>query len=155
MLSIILLMFMVVTEVFRRYVLHSPIKGYIDFMEMFMVIVVFLALPISQRNECHIRMEMLLNFMGNKTRKTAEFVFLTVAFLSFLLVTIFSTTSTIHAYKIMDTSLAIQMPTWPARSAVPIGTGILCIRFLMQMYQKIVPTKGTKIIKFRIMKHGG
>jgi C4-dicarboxylate transporter DctQ subunit len=135
---VLLLMLMVVLEIFLRYVINRPLQGYVDYMEMFMVVLVFLTLPISQREDSHIRMGLIIDKLRNKTKIIVELVFLILSFLSFLIITIYSADTALYAYKIHDTSSGILFPTWPSRLAVPLGAGFLCLRFLLQIYYKFV-----------------
>jgi C4-dicarboxylate transporter, DctQ subunit len=143
MLFITILMLMVVVEVFARYVINYPIEGYIDFMEMFMVVVVFFTLSICQREGGHIRMELFINkILKGYARKIASTLFLLVSFFGIFIITIYSWQSVIHSYHTGDSTLALHMATWPARLFVPIGCGLLCARFLLQICQQFSAQSG-------------
>lgn len=144
------LMAMVVLEVVARYVFGNPIVGYIDIMEMMMVLLVFLTLAYCQREGGHIRLELFMTRVLKEGRRyhVAEFFHLLLSLAGFAVIAFFSVNSALHAYTIGDVSPVIYWPTWPARMLAAIGAIFLCVRFILQMFyslnQVVVRVKRTE-----------
>lgn len=136
MVFLIGLMGMVVMEVFLRYVFNNPIQGYIDIMEMMMVALVFLTLAYCQREGGHIRMEMFMTrvLVGGRRYHAVEFFHLALSLAAFGMIAYFSTNEVFHAYEIGDVTMTVHLPTWPARVTVALGSIVLCLRFILQMF---------------------
>ena len=134
---IILLMLLVFAQVIARSPLfRSPIVGYLDFMEMMMVLLVFLTLAYCQREGGHIRVELFMTRVlkeGSRRYHAVEFLFLLLSLMTFGFIVIHSLEGALYARQVGDSTLTIYMPTWPFRMAVVIGSLVLCLRFLVQM----------------------
>ena len=133
------LMGMVVFEVVARYVFNHPMQGYIDIIEMMMVLLVFLSLAYCQREGGHIRMEIFMTrvLIGGRRYHLAEVFHLLISLAGFGLIAFFASKEVLHAYNIGDVSLTVHLPTWPARMLMAIGSIFLCLRFILQMFQSL------------------
>jgi len=137
MICLIGLMAMVVFEVVARYVFNHPMQGYIDIMEMMMVLLVFLSLAYCQREEGHIRMEIFMTRVLVRGRRyhAAEFFHLLISLAGFGLIAVFAVVQTLHAREVGDSTMTIYLPTWPVRMLAATGAIFLCLRFVLQMFQ--------------------
>lgn len=136
MVFLIGLMGMVVFEVVLRYVFNNPIQGYIDIMDMMMVALVFLTLAYCQQTGGHIRMEIFMTrvLVGGRRYHAVELFHLAVSLAAFGIIAYFSTSEAFHAYKIGDVTMTVHLPTWPARITLALGSIVLCLRFILQMF---------------------
>ena len=139
MIALIGLMAMVVVEVVARYVFNHPMQGYIDIMEMMMVLLVFLSLAYCQREGGHIRMELFMTrvLRGGRRYHLAEFFHLLISLAGFGVIAFFAAKEVLHAYNIGDVSMTVHLPTWPARMLAATGAIFLCLRFILQMLQSL------------------
>jgi len=129
------LMLMVVTEVVSRYIFNGPIPGYIDYMEMMMTVLVFLTLAYCHREGGHIRMEIFMTrvLKGGRPYASLEVFHSIISLVAFATLAYFMTDKAIEAYVINDIALAVDFPTWPAKSLIAIGAIFLCLRFIMHI----------------------
>ena len=139
MIFLIGLMAMVVFEVVARYVFNHPMQGYIDIMEMMMVLLVFLTLAYCQREGGHIRMELFMTrvLRGGRRYHLAEFFHLLISLVGFGIIALFAVVETLHAREVGDSTMTIYLPTWPVRLLAAIGAIFLCLRFILQMVQSL------------------
>lgn len=139
MVVLIGLMAMVVFEVVARYIFRSPIQGYIDIMEMMMAVLVFLTLAYCQHTGGHIRMEMFMTrvLVGGRRYQVFEFFHLLVSLVAFGLIAFFSAKTALEGYFTGDVTMTIHLATWPVRMLTAIGSIVLCLRFIMQMFQPL------------------
>ena len=139
MIFLIGLMAMVVFEVVARYVFNRPMHGYIDIMEMMMVLLVFLTLAYCQREGGHIRMELFMTrvLRGGRRYHLAEFFHLLISLAGFGIIALFAVVETLHAREVGDSTMTIYLPTWPVRLLAAIGAIFLCLRFILQMVQSL------------------
>lgn len=150
MIFLIGLMAMVVVEVVVRYSSNflikagmdigiRPIQGYIDIMEMMMVLLVFLTLAYCQREGGHIRMEMFMTrvLRGGRRYHLAEFFHLLISLVGFGIIALFAVVETLHAREVGDSTMTIYLPTWPVRLLAATGAIFLCLRFILQMVQSL------------------
>lgn len=131
---IFFLMMMGVTEVFARRILGMPIPGHIDIVEIIMVTFAMLGLAYCQRYGGHVRMEILVVQLRGRWMWAIE--------LFGVLVALFIVTMLIHgswahfmrAWSIGDSTLDIQLPTWPSKLVAPIALTVLWFRILIQIW---------------------
>ena len=139
MIFLIGLMAMVVFEVVARYVFNRPMHGYIDIMEMMMVLLVFLTLAYCQREGGHIRMEIFMTrvLRGGRRYHLVEFFHLLISLAGFGIIALFAVVETLHAREVGDSTMTIYLPTWPVRLLAATGAIFLCLRFILQMVQSL------------------
>ena len=131
---IFLLVFLATTNVLGRWFFSLPISGYIDWVEQAMAFFAFLGIAYTQREGGHIRMDMLVGHIHGRPLWFTELIS-TVLMLAVTLVLIYG--SYLHffrAYQIGDSSLDINLPTWPAKLVVPVALSILALRFMLQIW---------------------
>lgn len=131
---IFLLVLLATANVLGRWILSMPISGYIDWVEQAMAFFAFLGVAYTQRGGGHIRMDILI---GNMHGRPLWFVELVSCILMLMVTLVLIYGSWLHflrAYKIGDSSLDINLPTWPAKLVVPIALSVLSIRLLLQIW---------------------
>ena len=133
-LVIFLLVFLATTNVLGRWILSMPISGYIDWVEQAMAFFAFLGIAYTQREGGHIRMDMLVGHIHGRFLWFVE-LFSTVLMLLVTLVLIYgSWLHFLRAYELGDSSLDINLPTWPAKLVVPIAFTVLALRLILQIW---------------------
>ncbi len=131
---IFLLVLLATTNVLGRWIFSMPISGYIDWVEQAMAFFAFLGIAYTQREGGHIRMDILI---GNMRGRPLWFVELVSSLLMLLVTLVLIYGSWLHflrAYQIGDSSLDINLPTWPAKLVVPIALSILSLRLVLQIW---------------------
>jgi len=94
----------------------------------------FLGLAYTQRDGGHIRMDMLVGHIHGRMLWVVEFI-TTLLMLGVTLVLIYgSYLHFLRAFQLGDSSLDIDLPTWPAKLVVPFALSILALRFVLQLW---------------------
>lgn len=150
---VIFLMLLVLSQVVARYFFNSPIRGYIDAMEMMMVVLVFLTLAYCQGKGGHIRVELFMTRVlkeGSRRYHVVEFLHLLLSLVAFALIAIYGAKEALDAYPSSGLSLTVFWPTWPARMVLAVGSIFLCVRLIVQMIQNlnwaVVGVKKTELL---------
>lgn len=132
--AIFLLVLLATVNILGRWIFSSPISGYVDWVEQAMAFIAFLGIAYTQRMGGHIRMDILVGQFRGRYLWFTELV-TTLLMLAVTSVLIYG--SYMHfwrAYTIGDSSLDINLPTWPAKLVVPIALTILAMRLLLQLW---------------------
>lgn len=131
---IFLLVFLATVNVLSRWLFSSPISGYVDWVEQAMAFIAFLGIAYTQRMGGHIRMDIVIGQFHGRALWFTELLS-TLLMLGVNLVLIYG--SYLHfwrAYSIGDSSLDINLPTWPAKLVVTIALTILALRLMLQIW---------------------
>jgi len=133
-LVIFLLIFLATSNILGRWFFSLPISGYVDWVEQAMAFFAFLGLAYTQRNGGHIRMDIVVTHLHGRWLWFTELLS-TLLILGVTLVLIYgSYLHFLRAYQIGDSSLDINLPTWPAKLVVPTALTILALRLLLQCW---------------------
>ena len=136
--TIVAMMLLTTIDVVLRWLLSSPIPGTFELMEFMMAGAVFLGLAYVERINGHISIDFLAKRFSPATHRIIRIISSLLALVVFGVITWKTGENAYTAWRIGDYSLgAIQLPTWPARSAVPLGTGMLCVRLLAQTVEDL------------------
>ncbi|PPR12405.1 MAG: hypothetical protein CFH42_02264 [Alphaproteobacteria bacterium MarineAlpha12_Bin1] len=126
------LMFLGVIQIVLRTVFRAPIFGYIDIVEIAMVGFAVLAISYVQRVGGHVRMELFVSKLRGRAHWLAETA---STALGLFIVGVLIPYSYFHferAFNIGDSTIDIEIITWPAKLAVPMALSVLFIRLLVQ-----------------------
>lgn len=126
------LMFLGVVQIVLRTVFRQPIFGYIDIVEIAMVGFAVLAISFVQRVGGHVRMELLVARLTGRVHWIAEAV---STLLGIFIVGVLIPYSYFHferAFNIGDSTIDIEIATWPAKLIVPVALSVLMIRLWIQ-----------------------
>ena len=131
---IFLLVLITTTNVLGRWLFSAPISGYIDWVEQAMAFFAFLGLAYTQRDGGHIRMDMLVARLHGRLLWLSELI-TTLLMLAITLILVYgSYLHFLRAYEIGDSSVDINLPTWPAKLVVPVALSVLALRLLLQIW---------------------
>lgn len=131
---ILLLVFLATANILGRWIFSLPVNGYVDWVEQAMAFLAFLGISYTQREGGHIRMDILVTHLHGRLLWTMELLS-TLIMLAITLVLIYgSFLHFLRAYTIGDSSLDINLPTWPAKLVVPVSLTILALRLLLQCW---------------------
>ncbi len=130
--AVFFLMFVGVAQIVGRTVFDFAIYGYIDWMEQASALFAFLGISYAQRLGSHIGMDLTMGFRPANRWKVELFgVVMTVAIVSVLVFASF--TNFLRAWSIGDSTMDIQLPTWPAKLMVPLALSVLWLRLFLQI----------------------
>ena len=131
---IFLLVLLATTNVLGRWIFSLPIDGYVDWVEQAMAFIAFLGIAYTKRLGGHIRMDILVGRLRGRLLWAVELI---AVCLMLLVTTVLIYGSYLHfwrAYDIGDSSLDINLPTWPAKLVVPVALTVLALRLILQIW---------------------
>ena len=128
---IMLMMFLTSTDVLMRYVFNSPLVGGFELQEFLLVGVVFLSLAYVQSLRAHFNVDLITSRLSPRAQAVLLIVGHIICIFVFAIITWQSGFRAWVAWSTGQTREGlISFPLWPAKSMIPIGTGLLCLRFI-------------------------
>ncbi len=127
------LMLLGVAQIVLRTVFDAPIFGYIDIVEVSMVGFAVLSIAFVQRVGGHVRMELVIGRLRGRWLWGAEAVGTALAAFIVGVLIPYSWRHFGRAFEFGDSTIDIELVTWPAKLAVPIALGVLLLRLLLQL----------------------
>ena len=132
-LLIFALMLLGVAQIVLRTVFRNPIFGYIDIVEVSMVGFAVLAIAFVQRVGGHVRMELVVARFRGRALWIAEAVGTALAIFIVAVLIPYSYRHFERAFNFGDSTIDIEIVTWPAKLAVPVALALLLARLVLQM----------------------
>jgi TRAP-type C4-dicarboxylate transport system permease small subunit len=126
------LMLLGIAQVLGRQLFDMPVPGYIDFVELSMVTFAFLAVAYCQRLGGHVRMDLFVRLVHGRTRWLLEFVTTTAPIFLVMVLIYFGWTHFVRAYEFGDSTIDMEIPTWPSKIVVPVSFVVLWLRLIIQ-----------------------
>jgi len=141
---ILILTILTTADVCLRYLFNNPIPGVYELSELMLIGIVFLSIAYVQANRGHIRIEILTSLFS----PTVKFVLNIFAYASgifvFILITWRSGYLAWQALVLRDyTGGLVQWPIWPAKAALSVGSGLICLRLIRDLYKECIRSKGS------------
>lgn len=127
------LMLLGVAQIAMRTVFAAPIFGYIDIVEVSMVGFAVLSIAFVQRVGGHVRMELVVARLRGRWLWTAEAVGTALAAFIIGVLIPYSWRHFGRAFEFGDSTIDIELVTWPAKLVVPVALGVLLVRLLVQL----------------------
>lgn len=119
-------------DVVARYIFSAPLPGVYQLQEMLLVTMIVAPLAYCQEKKIHIRVDVFLERLKGKGRAAFELAGVAIALVLFALVTWTTGKAAWVAWVSKDYYLGpIHYPYWPSKTMIPIGTGFLCLRLLI------------------------
>ena len=131
---IFMLVFLATTNVLGRWLFSLPIDGYVDWVEQAMAFIAFLGIAYTKRLGGHIRMDIVVGQLHGRVLWFTELIAVCLMLFVTLVLIYGSYLHFWRAYDIGDSSLDINLPTWPAKLVVPFALTVLALRLLLQIW---------------------
>ena len=132
-LLIFALMVLGVVQIVLRAAFRAPIFGYIDVVETAMVGFAVLSIAFVQRVGGHVRMELVVARLTGRWRWWVEaFGTALAAFIVAVLIP-YAYQHFQRAFEFGDSTIDIELATWPAKLVVPVALGVLLARLIVQV----------------------
>ncbi len=127
-------------NIISRYIFKAPIVWADEICEYLLLISVFLTLPVSWREDQHVRVDVLYNRWKIKWRNRANLLFSFWAFLFCASLTWYGFLQARYAMVQGETSItATGIATYPVLAFIPIGSFLLCLQIAVSTRR---PAKG-------------
>lgn len=126
-------MLMGMVQIVLRVVWRNPIYGYIDIIEVGMIAFALFSISYVMREGGHVRMELLVSNLKGRALWIAELLGVAVAFVITAILIPYSWTYFHRAWSFGDSTIDIELSTWPAKLVVPVMLSVLLVRLLIQL----------------------
>lgn len=126
------LMLLGVVQIVLRTVFDAPIFGYIDVVEVSMVGFAVLSIAFVQRVGGHVRMEMLIGKLAGRVKWLVEGLGTGLAGFIVAVLIPYSWDHFERAFEFGDSTIDIELVTWPAKLVVPVALSVLLLRLALQ-----------------------
>ena len=148
------LMLLGVAQIVLRTVFRSPIFGYIDIVEVSMVGFAVLAIAFVQRVGGHVRMELLIARLRGRALWIAEAAGTALAIFIVAVLIPYSYKHFERAFDFGDSTIDIEIATWPAKLVVPVALTVLLARLTLQMagYLRLAARPGLAPVAVPLLK---
>jgi len=131
---ILALVLLATVNVLGRWFFSEPVNGYIDWVEQVMSAIAFLGIAYTQRLGEHIRMDIVISRLRGRWIWISELLSTSLMLFLSLVLAYGSYLHFERAWELGDSSLDIDLPTWPAKLVVPVALGFLSLRLLLQLW---------------------
>ncbi len=136
-LVLFVIMLLVSTTVFYRYVLNQPILGDQELVEIGMSLVVMMAMPFAALKGAHIRVDILDEAIGKAGCFLGDVFTRTVSCLVLFLLIRKTWDKTWDAHKYGDVTNMIEIPVWIAYGAITAGMGLFALVLAVQLIEQL------------------
>jgi len=135
---VFIMIFPTTLDIFLRYIMEEPLPAIFQLTEFMMVGVVYLGISYVQSMKEHIKIEMATSWLPQWGQDCLDIFGYMVGLLLFAIMMWQSGRLAWEAWVTQDYTMGIiHFPLWPAKSIIPIGCGLLCIRLLLDIFLDI------------------
>jgi len=126
------IMLLSVVNILGRKFFNFPVPGFIDWMVQAVPIIAFLGIGYCQRLGNHIRMDMVVSKLKRRVLWLFELTSIIVMGAITLMLVYGSWNHAARAFNLGDSTIDINLPTWPVKVLVPVMFMMLFIRLVLQ-----------------------
>lgn len=128
------MMMLVVTDVAGRYFFQAPVHSAMEVTEFLLVAIVFLTLAHTQAIRAHISVDLVVGNVSKRKQKVFFLITCILGFFIFGLIAWQGVLSAIDAWVVSEaTDGLVAIPTFPAKLTIPIGSTLLCLRYIFDI----------------------
>ena len=134
------IMVLVVTDVFMRYVMNRPFSFTYDLIGLYLLAgVFFLTLSDGLREHAHVGVDILLSRFSPAGRRLSEIITALAGLFVFVLICKVGFERALENYEQHDVLAgAIPWSTWISAALVPFGCGVLVLRLTLQLIGNVL-----------------
>ena len=133
--SLLILMVAGAFDAVWRFIGGRPVAGVVDYGEILLVGITFLALAYAQRHEDHVLVDVLASRLPPRVAKASELVGLTVAVLVLLFAVYAASRSAVTSFVGGEHRFGlVRVPVWPGRVVLVLGI----LAWLAELLRRIV-----------------
>jgi len=141
--TLFLMMFLTIADVFLRKVFSRSILGTVELTEFMMVVLVFFALAHTEVLNGHVKVDLVMSRFGKRVQALAD---MSTQFVCFLLFGLVTWSALVHSARMRasgEVSQDLWLPIYPFVYVVAVGSGLLSlallIKFLLALVKRVRP----------------
>jgi C4-dicarboxylate transporter DctQ subunit len=134
---LVIITFGVATEIILRKIFITSLYGLEEFVSMSMITLTFMAMGVIQKNNGHVKMDLVLEKIEEKLRRKIELIGLLFSILMFVFLTYGGVIQVIRLYHQGAITVVREWPIWPYFVALPLGSFLLIIRLSISFFKKL------------------
>ncbi len=144
---ILALMFLIVVDVGGRFLLNKPLQGGVEISQIVLVWILFSGLAYALIQGAHVRVTLLLTYMGRRFNLAAEMLIRIASLIFFAFVIYGGWVLFWDSFLVGETMPApIWLPLWAAKLAVPIGFSLIFVQLCFDLVAPLQAGKKTEEI---------
>ncbi len=136
---VMFIMLFVVAEIIGRFLFNHPIPGQAEIATLSLVVIVYLALPYTQMQEGHIRVDVFISRIKGAKREFLEAFILVIGLVTALMI-LWATgeraIASVHDQEFI--AGVVNFPIWPGRCAVVLGFLLLSLTLMGQIFSRLM-----------------
>jgi TRAP-type C4-dicarboxylate transport system permease small subunit len=137
------LMWLIDANVFMRKFFNAPVQGSFELTEAGLVLIVFLSLAFTQARRGHIRVTLLSRHLPMHVQHRLYITVLFIGALFFAWCAVATIGNAIRSYNLDEQEWGvIQVSIWPVKSALALGTVLMCVQFLLDAIRHCFVARG-------------
>ena len=132
------MMLLVTADVTGRFLFSSPILGTLEFTEFAMVAAFYLALAYTQSKKAQIKIELVLQLLGPRSRSVLECVVYFLSLVVFGLLFWVGWKAAMHSLQANEITIGtVPFPIAPARFILAFGCFFICVRLVIDLVKEL------------------
>ncbi|MCL6611681.1 MAG: TRAP transporter small permease [Peptococcaceae bacterium] len=136
--SLALTVCVVFLQVIMRYVFNSSLSWSEELTRYVFVWQIWLGASLGVREGKHIRVEIIYRYLKGKKKYAVDLAAIIVWFAFCLFLAVNGTYLVLDLMRKNSLSAAMEIPMYAAYASVPVGSGIMGLRLLPQIYDRVV-----------------
>lgn len=137
-LCIMVLIFLTFSDVFWRNLTGRSIPGAYEYSEVILVAMVFLSIAWTQRIDGHVSIDLVVRALPPRAGHWLRSAGIAVAIVVLSWMMIASGKAALFSFLSGEYRFGLaQVPVWPARAAVALGTGMLVLQLALHLIEQI------------------
>jgi TRAP-type C4-dicarboxylate transport system permease small subunit len=131
---VFVMIFPTTLDVILRYIFNAPLPEMFQLTEFMMVAVVYLGIAYVQQLKDHIKIEIVTQWLPRKIQDALDLFGCLVGLVIFAVITWQSGRLAWEAWDTQDYTMGlVHFPLWPAKTILPVGVGLFCLRLLLDI----------------------
>jgi TRAP-type C4-dicarboxylate transport system permease small subunit len=133
-----LMVLLVVTNVVGRFLLHKPLLGTVELVELMMVIIAFLAIPYTAVKQGHVRVNLIISRLSRRTQTIlGSIVFFLSAAIFGVITYQGSLLAIAYTHKLGEGTPVFLIPFAPFRFVLVLGCLLICLKLLTDVFHPL------------------
>lgn len=138
------IMWLIDANALTRKFFNTPVQGSFELTEAGLVLIVFLSLAFTQYRRGHIRVTVVTRHLPMGVQHGLYIAVLFVGALFFAWCTYAAYGNAVRSFDLNEQEWGvIQLPIWPVKSAIALGTVLICIQFLLDAIRHCFVARGS------------